>query len=481
MTKRVSVKSNFIYQVLYNVVTMVIPLVVTPFLTRALLENEIGRFTYTRSVASYFVIFAMMGIAKYGQRVISQNIDDEIKLRKSFWSLFFVHVIFSIIALVTYLFVVSIFIYESKKLFLIQGIYVGSALFDITWLYYGLEDFKGVVIPNAVIKVIEAILYLIFIKNPDDVLLYAFINCIIVLLSQLVLLPKAIKEIKPIAFSWKHCQVHIKPLIVLAVAVVGISLYTVFDTTLLGLFSTNDNVAFYEYSNRIAKIPLTVASIIGTVLFPRACKLAAQNNTIEQKKYMNYSMIIISIIGAVSFWGLLTVGEPLAELYLGENFRNCGSIIAALSPLVYIIGVGDVVRTQYMIPNGMDKEYIISITFNAITNLLLSTVLILVLPQNLQVYGAVIGTVAAEGVGMIYQLILCKKIISLKDLLKTVSSTFFIGAIMYTILHIFTQNIEWGVIELVETIAMGAMIFIPLTIIYIWFLEKDFRRIIFRK
>lgn len=469
-----SVRKNFFYQVTFNIVTMVIPIIVTPYLTRTLFENELGKFTYSRSIASYFVIFAMMGIVKYGQRLISQNINDERELRKSFWSLFFVHIGFSLVAILIYLISVLLFVKQNKALFWIQGIYVVSSMFDITWLYYGLEKFKGVVVRNAIIKVIESVLYIVFIKSPSDLLLYAFINCSVFLISQIVLIPGAIKEIKPISVNWTECKIHIKPLVVFSVAVIGISLYTVFDTTLLGLFSTDDNVAFYEYSNRIAKIPLVIASIIGTVLFPRACKLAAQNDFSEQKKYINFSMLIVSTVGAASFWGLLVVGKPLAMLYLGDNFINCGTIISSLAPLVYIVGIGDVVRTQIMIPNGMDKEYIISIVINAIVNLCLSTVFILLLPRELQVFGAVIGTVTAETVGMVYQIILCKKWISINYLIKTGLFTFVIGAIMYVFLRIIIQDVKWSISSLLMVIGVGAIIFIPLLVLYIWLFEKEF-------
>lgn len=480
MGKESSVKSNFIYQVLYNCVTMVIPLVVTPFLTRALLENKIGEFTYSRSIASYFVLFAMLGIVKYGQRVISQNRSNEIRLRKAFWSLYTVHVVFSVIALIVY-YVAILFISDNRTLYCIQGLYVLSALFDITWLYYGLENFRGVVVRNAVIKIAEALLYILLIKTPDDIYLYAVINCSVFLLSQMVLMPGAIREIKPISVNWNECKEHIKPLMVFAVAVIGITLYTVFDTTLLGFFSTKDNVAFYEYSNRIAKIPLAVASVIGTVLFPRACKLVAENSIEEQKKYLSFSMIIVSIVGSVSFWGLLAVGEPLARIYLGENFGSCGPIIGALSSLVYIVGIGDVVRTQLMIPNGMDKQYIVSIMLSAVTNLILSTILIVNFPKEIQVYGAVIGTIAAEFVGMLYQLIICRKFISLTKLLKTVILTCAVGAIMYIVLRFITVSIQWSITSLAIVIVIGAVIFIPLTLIYIFLCEKDFRKVLFKR
>ncbi|WP_288217801.1 polysaccharide biosynthesis C-terminal domain-containing protein [uncultured Fusobacterium sp.] len=471
--KKQDIKINFIYQILYNFIIMVIPLIITPILTRRLEGVEIGKFTYSRSIASYFVVFSMMGIIKYGQRVISQNIDNNIKLRKAFWSLFYVHIFFSIVGIIMYV-LMCIFIIKNQKLFWIQGIYVASSLFDITWLYYGLENFKEVVIKNAFIKIIETALYILCIKSPDDIILYSFINCSSFFLCQLILIPKALKIVKVIHIEWHECYVHIKPIIFFAIAVIGISLYTVFDTTLLGVFSTNKNVAFYEYSNRIAKLPLAGASIIGTVLFPHVCKLVSQNNMFEQKKYMEFSIVIISLIGSASFWGLLIVGRPLAKLYLGEDFSECGPIIIALAPLVYIIGIGDIVRTQFMIPNKMDKEYIISILINAIVNIILSTVLIIKLPKDFQVYGAVVGTISAETIGMCYQLFLCRKFTSVNTILKIMTFSFFIGGIMYIILKFFTFNIEWDIKSLCMTVIIGAVIFSPMALLYIHFFKKYF-------
>lgn len=480
MEKR-SIKINFLYQVLFNLVTTVIPLVVTPFLTRTLQEKELGRFAYTRSIAAYFVTFSMLGIMKYGQRAISQCGDDENKLRKVFWSLLSVHVGFTLLALAAYALTGAFIVRNNKDLFWIQSIYVLSSLFNITWVFYGLENFRVVTITNTVVKIIEAILYIIFIKTPDDIILYASINCIIVLLSQIVVIPAAVDRIKPVRVEWKECREHIKPLLVFAVAVIGIQLYTIFDTTLLGFFSSNENVAFYDYSDRIVKIPLTIAAIIGTVLFPRACRLAAQNNTEEQKKYMNCSMIIISLIGAASFWGLAVVGGPLAMIYLGDGFSNCGPYIFALAPLVYVVGIGDAVRTQYMIPNGMDKEYIRSIIINAVTNLVLSTVLILILPREFHVYSAIIGTVAAETVGMFYQLALCRRFISIRGLIKTTACSFAIGGVMGAVIMAISKNMEWTINSLIAIVAIGAVVFIAFAAGYILLFEKDFKRLVLKR
>ena len=91
-----SVKKNFILQAIYQLLILGIPLILSPYLTRTLGSNELGIYSYTYSIAYYFVIAATLGIHKYGARIISQVKDDKILLRKTFWSLFILHIILSI-------------------------------------------------------------------------------------------------------------------------------------------------------------------------------------------------------------------------------------------------------------------------------------------------------------------------------------------------------------------------------------------------
>ena len=105
--KKQSIKKNFLLQFFYQFLILVIPLIMSPYLTRVIGSTGLGIYTYSNSIAYYFVILAMLGISRYGQRVIASSSEDEEKLRKSFWSLFVVHAIFSIISIAFY------FIFES--------------------------------------------------------------------------------------------------------------------------------------------------------------------------------------------------------------------------------------------------------------------------------------------------------------------------------------------------------------------------------
>lgn len=475
--KKQSLSKNMAFQFIYQGLILVIPLVLSPYLTRTLQETALGIYSYTNSVAYYFVILALLGISRHGQRIISQSSENDIELRKNFWSLFTVHSIISVIVLGLYLLFIKVFVAENTLIYLIQTFYVLSALFDITWLFYGLENFKSVVIKNTVVKVIECILIFLLIKNPNDLWKYTLISTNGILFGQIIMLPQAIKLVPPIKFKVKDCLKHIKPLLVFSISVIAVSLYTVFDKTLLGLLTNKENVAFYEYSNKIITIPKTIIGVVGTVMFPRACKLAAQGDEAGQKKYINYSFLLTSIIGMGSIFGLCAIGNSFAIIYFGKSFAICGYLIIALSPLIYIIGIGDIIRTQYMIPNHLDKQFNICILLNAVVNILLSTSLIPVIG----IYGAVVGTVSAELFGIIYQVVICRKFINCKDIILTAVPFICIGGVMFGAIKGLQYFLVDNLLAMVIEIFVGGGIYLILTVVYLFKYKKELWNIITEK
>lgn len=458
------VKKNLVLQFMYQFVILVVPLIVSPYLARTLGETAIGEYTYINSIAYYFVLMCMLGIQKYGQREIAAKRDDEVALRKSFWSLFTVHVLFSFAGLIGYVAFCCIVVDNQPLIYYSQALYVFSAMFDITWLFYGIERFKIVVIRNIAVKIAELTFVFSLVKSSDDLFLYAMILSASALLGNLSLMPTAFKYIKPIKFGINDALTHLKPMLVLSISVFAISLYTIFDKTLLGLLSSKESVAYYEYSNKIINIPKVFITVIGTVLFPRACNFVSNGDFDSCRRYYRYSLSAIYFIGCASVFGLLAVSDLFAVIYYGSDFAICGSIIKLMTPLILIIGIGDIFRMQFLIPLQKDKQYIFCIIFNAVINVILSTCLIPVM----DVYGAVIGTTCAELFGMLYQFFLIKKYVGAKDTILTGVPFMMSGIIMFVTIYFIRTIMNESISHLLAQIALGATVYIG--VLLVWFL-----------
>ena len=167
--KKHGIGANMLIQGIYQFVILGVPLVISPYLTRVLGSESLGVYTYSQSIAYYFVVAAMLGINRHGQRAISAAVDDKRKLCRTFWSLYSVHAAFSVLAAAAYAVFLIFADVENKHIFAIQMLYVLSALFDITWLFYGLENFLSVVIKNTAIKVVELVCIFSFVKSAEDI------------------------------------------------------------------------------------------------------------------------------------------------------------------------------------------------------------------------------------------------------------------------------------------------------------------------
>ena len=380
------ISSNLIFYTSYQILIYLVPFIISPFLTRTLGDESLGRFAFTNSIAYYFVLLANLGIARFGQREISANKDNKVQTR--FWSLYFVHLILSFISLGVFTALLFTVFKSEFTLYLLCSIYILSALFDVSWLFFGLDEFKLVTSINGVFAIIKMILIFFLIRNPNHIYIYASLYYGALLLSNITLFAISFKKMGKPKLDISTAIKYIKPLLFFSLAVVAVALYTVFDKTLIGIFINNKEVAYYEYADRIIGIPKMLLLTIGAVLFPKMCSLESKKEYGDMQALHHVSLFFTVALSVGSIFGLLAIGQTLVTTYYGEMFSKSGDYVVLLSPIILFITLGDLIRTQFIIPMKKDKFYLFSVILNAITNLVISLILI----NFIGIYGVIIGT-----------------------------------------------------------------------------------------
>ena len=87
MSKEKSIKKNYIYNLMYQILIIIVPLFTTPYLSRVLGAEAIGIYSYTLSIATYFILFGSLGVAMYGQREIAYVQNDKYARSKNFYEI----------------------------------------------------------------------------------------------------------------------------------------------------------------------------------------------------------------------------------------------------------------------------------------------------------------------------------------------------------------------------------------------------------
>lgn len=467
-----SIKKNLIYQFSYQFLILVIPFIISPYLTRILGKENLGVYSYVNSIAFYFVIFAMLGIANYGTRAISMVKDNELELRKTFWNLFFLHIISSSIAIFSYC--ILCFSLLKSSVGYLHILYVLSALFDITWLFYGLEEFKSIVLKNTLIKVIELILIFTLVKTENDLPIYTAIMCGSYLLGMLVIMPLAIKNVKFIRPNWKLIGKHLKPVLILSIYTLSTGIYSVLDKTILGIFCEKADVGIYDYGEKLIKIINTILTTVGTVMLPRMSYLFEKKDKTKLIQFISYSFIGIGFLAFGSVFGILGLGDDFVLLYYGKDFIECSFVMKCLTPIILIVSFGNIIRTQYILPSKKDKMYVASFAISMLLNAIIDLSLIPFIGIN----GAIIGTIVAELTSVLIQLLSVRKEIPiLKFLFKTIPFLFS-GGVMFIILFLLNHFNVFSSINIVGRLSIefviGTFIYFSISFILAFiFLKKD--------
>lgn len=465
-----SIKKNFLYNVLYQILVLIVPLITTPYVSRIIGAEGIGIYAYTHSIVYYFILFAMLGINNYGNRTIAKVREDKEKLANSFISIYSLQVIMSIIMLVIYTVYSIFFVKEYQWMYFIQGIYMCSVFFDINWFYFGIEKFKLTVIGNIIIKIVSTILVFVFIRTRLDLWKYAVIMTVTILITQIYLWVYLRKNIKLTKESIKaNCKTaikHLKPCLILFIPVIAVSLYKIMDKIMLGQLSNMTEVGLYDNAEKIVNMPLGLISALGVVMLPRMSNIVSSGNSEKMKEYISKSIEFIMFMAFPISFGIMAVGTEFAPLFFGEEFLGAGKLINALSITSIFISWANVLRTQLLIPMEKDNIYIYSVISGAIVNLVFNFILI----PKMNALGAVIGTILAEFTVMIVQTLALRKELPIMQYLSK-SYGFGVKAFfMYILLCIFEKIYAnrfggWG--QIILEVAIGFMIYSILNFKYI--------------
>ena len=208
-------KKNFIYNIIYQIFIMIIPLITAPYLARVVGADGVGTYSYTYSIVYYFMLLTHLGVNNYGNRSIAKVRDNKEKLSKTFWSIYSMQLIMGIIMLSLYVIYISFFNIKYKSIATIQTLFILSAMLDINWLFFGLEEFKKTVTRNTIIKLLNVSLIFLLVKNSNDLWKYTLIMSSMTVLGQAILWNFLRKRISFQKVSLKDITKHIKPNLIL--------------------------------------------------------------------------------------------------------------------------------------------------------------------------------------------------------------------------------------------------------------------------
>ena len=197
-----SITKNYMYNLIYQVLVLISPLITIPYIARVLGAENIGIYSYTLSITAYFILFGALGMSLYAQREIAYNQDNPPKYSLIFWEMVLLRIITMSISILIYYF--TIIKYGTYQLYYkILTLLIGNLSL---WLY----------LPKFLVRI----------------------------------------DIRKI-----NILRHLKQTISLFVPQVAVQVYTILDKTMVGtIVQEKAEVGYYDQSQKIIKIALSVVT-----------------------------------------------------------------------------------------------------------------------------------------------------------------------------------------------------------------------------
>ena len=453
------VLKNYAYNLSYQLLVIILPIITTPYVTRVFSSTDLGTYGYFNSIVTYFILLATLGVANYGTKEISGHRKD---IRKNFWGIYTLQFGATILSICLYILLCLSLSFMQNPVAYILGLSLVSKGMDISWLFQGLEDFRKITVRNITVKLVGVISIFLFVKSANDLYLYVFLLTIFELLGQFSMWWPAREFIGKPHFDWSYAKQHLKPVVLLFLPQIAISLYVTLDRTMLGALASTKDVGIYDQALKLVNILLTLVTSLGSVMLPRVANLLSTGdhkavNKMHQMSFLIYNLVIFPIIA-----GMLIVNDDFVQFFLGQDFQDAKYAIAIMIFRMFFIGWTNIMGIQILIPHNKNKEFMLSTTIPAIVSVGLN---LLLLPK-LGYIGAAIVSVLTEVLVWLIQLFYTRSYLREVPILGSLIKIIISSGVMYGILLFIKQFLNVSpMINVAIYAVLGAMIYLVLILI----------------
>lgn len=368
-----------------------------------------GIWAFSKAHIMFYLVVVMLGFNTVATREIAK---DESLIPKYVNNIQTIRLIFSISAYLIMLLIVFTTL-EGEQLkqivVIITGIKILTDGLLINWVFDGLQKMHISALRSIVTSIISTLGIVILVKQPDDILLAAWIVSIAFVVNTIWIIiyySKKISSIK-LEFDWQFNKILFKSALPIGIAFFIINLYNSLDSQMLEYMF--DDVSMSNYFNGVygaahqvllaAMIP---SGILQGAFFPQFSQKF--NKPDEFNKLMDKYTKMTFGLGIFIGFMIALYSNDLVHLLLESEYFETGKILQLLSVTIIITYI-NISFFAPLIAAGLERQ----VLWANLTGLIFNAIFNFILIPEYNVFGAAIATIASEFGVMLYLLYLFKK------------------------------------------------------------------------
>lgn len=394
MSTKKSIKFNAVLNSLRTILNVVFPLITFPYASRILLVDEIGKYNFSSSIISYFLLIAALGVDKYSIREGAKYRDNRVAIGEFASRAFSINIVSTVISYI----LLFIYLTVSQKAhnylacILIFSLQIFFTTLGTEWLYSIFEEYQYITIRSIVFKLISIVLLFVFVRQPGDYLKYAAITVFATVGSNImnfVNIHKLCDLHLTFNFNWKKM---VGPILIIFASNVAISIYVSSDTIMLGYMKNDYTVGIYSVATKIYNVILPVLASALTVAIPRFAVYAGKGLKKEYDELLLKASNTLFIVTIPAIVGLIMLSEEVVVIVGGAKYLESQIALRLLSLAMIFSIFSGLFNQCVLLPYHREKYSLMASIISAVENILLNLVLIPIIAEK----GAALTTVFAE-------------------------------------------------------------------------------------
>lgn len=461
-TSTKSLKINAIFNAIYQILTMIVPLITTPYVSRVLGVVNNGLYSYYYSIVTYFVLVATFGFNDFGTKYLAEVRDNNKNVNSRFRSISYSKLILGILVLLVY-FTFNFVVFNNDNtaimLMIIMVGFILSAILDPTFYFQANERFVSICLRNIFIRVLTTIAIFCFVKTTDDLMIYALILSIGQVLASLIMF-----------FSFKGSGLHLSKVnrndFFLAfkgsfsyfLPSLAVTLFGSLNQTLLGVFGYEGaESGYYGQATKVIQILATLVASINIIALSRISYLETKNDSERINEQIRKIFEVFWIMSMPIFFGLMAICNIFIPAFLGEEYTKSSLCTLIMSASVVLSPLNGLIGSVYYRPKNKIYLQTLFIIIACILNIITCVILI----PLLQSIGSSIGKLVAEVTQLPLLVIFSRKYINYKQICKPIFKPLISSIIMFVCVFLFVNYLEfintW--LRIILGIGIGAFIY----------------------
>ena len=464
--KLVSLKLNFVLNVIRVSSTALITIFTMPYLNRVLGATNIGKVEYIYTLINYFVLFSSLGIPMYGIRETSKVRHDQKKLYTVVFELL---IILGVTTFISYLVIFGIIIHLNnfqsyKNLIYILSLMVFLNNIGAEWYFQGIEDQKFITLRNILVRLMTVILIFMMIKTSLDYEKYSILLVVMYFGANLINICVLFNHILKEKISWKSLNLkrHYKPILTIFIATISVNIYLQLDKFLIGTIVGDKGVAYYTLAYSLLRFGILFLTALGAVIIPRLSYLYLN----DKEKYFQFltkifnGLLLVSIPLTIFF---SIFAENIISLMGGKEFAPSILSLKILSPLCILFSIAYFLGFMVLYPQGEEKIYSKATVFTAVISIILNIFAI----RYFNIYGASVVAIISEFLSILFMFFLMrKKMVNIGILNKNSRKIVLINLFIFIVLFVIVNTFKIGFVQWISFSILGIILYVSFLFLF---------------